>query len=183
LSTQLYAQLAFIEEGRRTRRYHAGLNMHEYQRIDAHSYGVAMLTRIIVPECTPERRSRLLIAALDHDLPECRTGDVPAPAKRRMGIREQLQDEEAAIMASHGMTTHLNSADKRVLAIADSAEGCLHCIAERQLGNRNVEPIFITFWAYLRDEQGFTTAPEPEAGEVVLYHYLSDSWEAAGGNW
>ena len=86
-------------------------------------------------------------------------------------------------MASYGMTTHLNSADSRVLAIADSAEGCLHCIAERQLGNRAVEPIFHTFWDYLRDEQRFNCAVNCEAGEEALAAYITQAWLQAGGEW
>lgn len=182
VNPKLYNRLSFMEVGRKTRRYHAGLDMHDYQRIDAHSFGVAMLTRILVPEATAERRARLLVAAMDHDLAEQVTGDMPAPAKRDMGIRETMQEYEDKLTAPLGLSHSLNSADTRVLKLADAAEGALHCIAERRMGNQNIEAIFRTFWAYLK-ELGLANVVAPEQGEDTAYFYIQSEWERAGGKW
>lgn len=168
--------LDFVAEGRRTRRYHAGLEMHEYQRIDAHSYGVAMFTVALTPDANAERRSRLLMAALVHDLPECKTGDIPAPFKRKIpNMRDQLHEYEDEVLFEHGLLFTLDPADKRVLAIADSADGLHHCLVEVKRGNGYVKAVALTFWDYLIREQKFGGVnQEREAGELGLYNWLRD---------
>jgi 5'-deoxynucleotidase YfbR-like HD superfamily hydrolase len=170
--------LDFVAEGRSTRRYHAGLEMHEYQRIDAHSYGVAMFTVALTPDASPERRSRLLMAALVHDLPECKTGDLPAPFKRSIpNMREQLHAYEDNVLRDHGLLEILVGNDARALAIADSADGLHHCLVEMKRGNGYAKAIALTFWDYLVEEQRFGCDPlREEKGEPELRRWLG--WKA-----
>lgn len=183
----LYVRMNFIDRGRATRRFHA-MEMHDHQRVDAHSFGVAMFTTIIVPTCSPERRSRLLMAALCHDLPEHITGDVPGPAKRILNMREQLHEYEEALLHEAGLHYKLDERDQRVLNLADSADGVAHCIAERRKGNSHARRAFINYWEYLCTEQALydpsTTDTPIEAGELELRTWLSQNWMAAnGGEW
>lgn len=196
LNATLINRLDFIQSGRRTVRYH-GLPMLDFQRIDAHSFGVAILTRILVPYATPERRARLMEAALYHDLAEWKTGDIPAPTKRVIpGLRDACQKYEDELMAPLGLVVDLDDRDSRVLKLADAAEGCLHCIYERYMGNSYIGPRgFYAFWSYLTEEQGiaggvssaWTTeavAEWEEEGERPLRFYIGDQWSSAnGGKW
>ena len=187
-NSELMLRMDFIERGRITRRYHA-MDMHDYQRVDAHSFGVAMFTTIIVPVCEPIRRSTLLMAALVHDLPEHITGDIPGPAKRALDMRGELHACENALLDVAGLLYPLDERDQRVLNIADSADGAAHCIIERRKGNYNARQAFLNYWEYLNAEQGLfnplSDDDEPiEAGEPALRAWLAQNWMAAnGGEW
>lgn len=180
LNVDLHLRMDFIAEGRALRRYHT-LDMLDYQRIDAHSFGVAMFTTIIAPRADWERRGRLLMAALAHDLPEhCCAGDVPAPAKRRIvGLRDKLHEMEADTLGAMEMHVPLSDADKRVLALADSADGAAHCIVERRKGNVGARGPFLNFWSYLTKEQNLGDGPE--LGEKALRSWIGQSWTRANG--
>lgn len=179
-------QLQFIQNGRVTRRFH-GLRMLDYQRVDAHSYGVAVLALVLVRGHDVIRRERLLRAALVHDLAEWKAGDIPAPTKRALGPewRKQFNDYEDELLNIHGLTVDLDARDSRVLKIADAAEGCLHCIEERLMGNMAIGPIFREFWKYVSEEQQLFNHPEyQEVGEEELRNYIQDRWILAnGGSW
>ena len=194
------AKLDFIQNGRETRRFH-GLPMLDYQRVDAHQYGVAMLAALLVGEQAPAERQLLLLhAALTHDLAEWVVGDMPAPSKRRMpdypegSFRQVFGTMEDGVMAEAGFPiVELSAQDKRVLKLADAAEGCLHSIRERRMGNAHPRLIycFHEFWKYCIEEQGLDSSvwrtdnnmPE-EPGEAGLRLYLRTEWTRAnGGEW
>lgn len=182
----VHEQLQFIQNGRVTRRFH-GLRMHDQQRVDSHSYGVAVLVLALIRGNDYERRERLMRAALMHDLAEWKAGDIPAPTKRDLGPewRKQFNDYEDGLLWLHGLEINLSERDKRVLKLADAAEGCLHCIEERLMGNMTIGPIFLEFWKYLEQEQEITNHPEyHELGEQDIHDYIMDKWRAAnGGSW
>lgn len=188
----LHRRLDIIRRGGDTVRYH-GVPVHINQRIDSHSGQVAALTTVIVPKATWERRATLLMAALAHDLAEFKFGDIPAPAKRELGIREVVGAAEEEFLGKYGFSHELGEADKRVLKIADAAEGCLHCVHERMMGNQYIgERCFYNFWGYLRDElqMGGIFGGEGkrfigvELGEVAVSSYIHNAWtKANGGKW
>lgn len=185
--SHLHYRLQFIQNGRVTRRFH-GLRMLDYQRVDAHSYGVAILVMELVGrECPSERLARLMRAALYHDLAEWKAGDLPAPTKRELGPewRSQFNDYEDRLLWDHALDVQLDERDKRVLKLADALEGCLHCIEERSMGNTNVDVIFHEFWKYVSVEQELGNHPEyHEVGELQLADYINDKWRAVnGGVW
>lgn len=174
----------FVSKGRASRRYHT-MEMLEYQRIDAHSYGVAMYTVMLVPNTTAERRARLLMAALAHDLPEHVTGDMPAPFKRDYPeVRKTLNDYEDKALSVIGLRYQLDERDTRVLKLADALDGAYHCTVERAKGNVFAEEPFGNFWEYLKELQ-FARADYEycEEGERALRATLSNSWTNAGGQW
>lgn len=189
--TELCTRMDFIHAGRATRRFHT-MEMFDYQRVDAHSYGVAMFVTIIVPLVEAERGLRLLMASLVHDLAEHKVGDIPSPAKRELGIRTEFDAYENVLLAEAGLARAepLNSADARVLAIADCADGVAHCISERAKGNTNVKAAFYNYWEYLNQELNlwhpFLDSPNTthEEGEPALRHWLTENWKCAnGGVW
>lgn len=200
LDGSVAAKLDFIQNGRETRRFH-GLPMLDYQRVDGHQYGVAMLVLLLIGDLvSAERKVLLLEAALKHDLAEWVVGDMPAPSKRRMpdypegSFRQVFGSMEDGIMVEAGFPMiNLSARDKRVLKLADAAEGVLHCIRERQMGNAHPRLVycFHEFWKYCVDEQGLDSAvwrtdndmPE-EPGEAGLRLYLRSAWtKANGGEW
>lgn len=204
----LSAQLDFIQNGRLVKRYH-GLPMLDYQRIDAHSYGVAMVVRLLVGRSDHARLLRLLEAALEHDLAEWIVGDMPAPAKRMLpaypildgvvgehvigerSFREVFGEVEATVMNDIGFIAEraLDKRDKRALKLADAIEGCLHCIEERRMGNAHPRLCrsFYEFWSYCTEEQGLAEPDrleEWEDGEPAMRHHIAREWVCAnGGKW
>lgn len=185
------AQLDFIARGRASRRWHT-MEMHEYQRLDAHQYGVAMFTTVIVPKATPERRARLLMAALTHDLGEHRTGDMPAPFKRSIpGLHKTMDVAEGALLDAVGLAFALDERDQRVLKLADCSDGFAHCIVERAMGNIFIREGAMNMWSYLiGDGKIFdpfaadSANAHCEAGEHGLRNWLARNWtEANGGTW
>jgi 5'-deoxynucleotidase YfbR-like HD superfamily hydrolase len=164
-----------MERWRVSSRYHT-VQMHCYQRIDAHSWGVAMLVDYLTTDMRPRDKLMLLQAALRHDMAECEVGDVPAPAKRKLGIRKALDDAEFEVLRLYGWgTPELRPHQKRILAIADAADGALHCIAERRHGNMNVVPVFKNFMQYLVTESDCGRTQE----ERDIMDYIWEEWSKA----
>lgn len=118
------------------RRYHTSRVIGE-QTIGHHSFNVAMLVRVI----TNDEASRDLIkAALDHDIPELATGDIPAPTKwLSPKIAEALYELDSKFHSDHGNffteIHHLTEDEARVLSIADMLELVLFCREQREMGN------------------------------------------------
>ena len=181
-----YDRIAFIQRGRATIRYHT-MRMHDHQRIDSHSYGVMMLVLLLTdgPDITLERRDTLMRAAMFHDLAEHITGDIPAPVKRTLGTgwRETYSSYEDELLEDHRLLVSLNEADARVLKMADAAEGCLHCIEERRMGNQETQSLFHNFWSYLKDEQDIDkpTNADAEVGEAPLAEFIMKRWRIVNG--
>ena len=118
------------------RRYHTSRVIGE-QTIGHHSFNVAMLVRVITGD---EASKDLIKAALDHDIPELATGDIPAPTKwLSPKIAEALYELDARFHSDHGNffteAHHLTEDEARVLAIADMLELVLFCIEQREMGN------------------------------------------------
>lgn len=83
-------------------RWHSGASApylaHTNDRIGGHSGRMGVLALHYWPDCSRD----LLVACLTHDLGEYMTADVPAPAKRASGFREQLDRMEADALALMG---------------------------------------------------------------------------------
>lgn len=174
-----FVNLSYMQGGRCTRRYH-NVTMREHQRVDAHSYGVTQIARFIMPEdLEPDLKVRVLEACLDHDLPEQHTGDLPAPFKR--GLTQACR-AELAMMERDSLEAGMLYAEPlpeellRYVKIADAADGCLHCIEERRMGNTFIGEVFHKFYSYLED-LNFREVSED------LYRYIVENWTSANGAW
>lgn len=171
--------LELMTAGRRSTRYHTE-EMHDRQRIDAHSWGVGVITLYLLEkeDFSLAERLRIVQAALLHDVAEYHVGDIPAPAKRRMDIRALVGEHEDRHLAESGWAVPtLSRSGGRIVKIADNADGCLHCIAERRMGNVNVIPIYANFWDYLQGECNIGTAGR----EKILADYIDEEWRKADG--
>lgn len=188
--------LQFRRNGGETVRFHSFRRIVE-NRVGHHSYNVAQILRYLMDGYgyVGERRAVLLEAALDHDIAEWVTGDMPAPTKRSLpaydcgedrgiptqSFREVYAEHEAAVMAKAGIadvSVGLSSKSKRLLKLADSLDGMWQCVDERKYGNASNEnrDCFLAFASYVRELMGISEAhrmigdKRPE-GQVYSYIY------------
>lgn len=155
-----------------TKRFHNAAVLTE-NTVAQHSWGVAWFAYLLSPE---RPAARVLLAAMAHDLAEQITGDMPAPAKRLLGIRGMLADKENEVLRRFGMDfeNELNEAEERIVGLADCMDGMLYCVKERQLGNRFIEYTFQKFHSYIVDL--CTSDLEKE-----ILSTLVQLWEEASG--
>lgn len=185
-------QLDFIINGGETRRYHTWPVIRQ-QRVDEHSFHVAMLVSMIALDADGVDKSPkgltvpLLMAALVHDLAEHKFGDMPAPTKRAIGeeigvpdFRAQYGAMEERALQQQGLDWEhlLSPTQRRWLKLADAMQGALYCIRERQMGNRLIGPVFDNFRQYIRD---VLNGNEPAPMEARIINYIDDMWEQANG--
>jgi 5'-deoxynucleotidase YfbR-like HD superfamily hydrolase len=137
----------FIIAGSEVKRYHTVRTL-TTETVGHHSHGVAMLCLLLNPDASVH----LLTAALYHDLAECVTGDIPSPAKRLYGIGNQVSELEDKLLSDHGVSMpQLMPFEKRILKLADIAQGALFCTREVELGNRKMSLIYARYISYAED--------------------------------
>lgn len=141
------AQLEALIGAGNIKRYHTVATIKE-NTVAHHSYGVAVLCMLLDP-CAGMALQR---AALLHDVAEQWVGDIPAPVKRQLDIRQQLHEAENTALknVSLGYEEMLSDAERIILNIADSLDGMLYCINERRMGNREVQTVFTRYAEYVR---------------------------------
>ena len=138
-------QLQFYLAGSEVKRYHTVRTLTE-ETVGHHSHGVAMLCALI---CNGLPSNVLLMSALQHDLSEHQTGDIPSPAKRLYGIGAQVTELEEDLMRKSGwLTWDLGEEEKRILKLADIAQGALFCVREIGLGNRSMADVYHRYRSY-----------------------------------
>lgn len=140
-------KLLFAQAGAEVMRYHT-LTTIVKETVGHHSHMVAMICYILDPNCSRD----LLLAALTHDLAEQATGDIPSIAKRAYGVSEQVSSLEDTIMTAAGLAfPDLSDYEKRILKLADVAQGALYCAREISLGNRRMRTVFDRYMSYAAD--------------------------------
>lgn len=84
----------------------------------------------------------LIRAALSHDMPEVRTGDLPGPTKRAVLDAERLDSFESRTMQdlfpTHQNFFRTNGEAGNILAVADILDATLFLADEKNMGNRSV---------------------------------------------
>lgn len=179
-------KLDFILNGGETRRYHTWPVLRQ-QTVAEHSHHVAMLVSVLVPTSwTAAERYWLIMAALTHDLAEWKLGDLPAPAKRSLPnypdatFRETWGALEMDLLREQSLNYEeaLDEEGKRILKLADAADGCLYCIRERAMGNKLIRPVWDNFWEYFTDLLSME-AVQSKNSEWQLREYLYHQWNNA----
>lgn len=155
-----------------TKRFHNAAVLTE-NTVAQHSWGVAWFVYLLSCELP---RAEVLLAAMAHDLAEQITGDMPAPAKRLLGIRGLLADKENEVLGQFHMDFEnvLTVEEERIVGLADCMDGMLFCIKERQLGNRFIEYTFQKFHSYISEIVS-------SALEKEVLTTLVQLWEEASG--
>lgn len=197
--------LEFIRNAGETRRFHTFPVLRE-QRVDAHSWQVAMLLWYIFGGREPGVRMELIMAALTHDMAEHKVGDLPSPGKRWLDneytmvhkddgdvrtFREAWGRMEQGIQADHGQNWEcfLTDEEKEILKFCDVAEGALHCIRERALGNQLIAEAFHNFRKYVEEivsDKARTYEVGKESVELWddahdLVDYIDKEWKIVNG--
>jgi hypothetical protein len=135
-----YQWLRRMRDGGNVQRCHT-LRMVQPQRVNSHSWGVAMVLLAVGVE-----RAEPLVYALLHDNHETYTGDTPAPAKwDSHALNDGLAALERAFDDAHGISAvraGLTPAEHMLFAWADLYEFVQCMIDEATLGNRTV-------WVYI----------------------------------
>lgn len=115
------------------KRYHT-FSIIGSQTVGAHSYGVAQILRYLTNDklsCT------LLMAALDHDVAEMATGDIPHVAKRgNESLRLAVNVLEAEFEKVLGIDHSLTKDEQKLLKMADLFEMLIFGVDQLLLGNR-----------------------------------------------
>lgn len=169
-------RLVFLMRGSMTKRFHNGAVLHE-NTVAHHSWGVLWFCYLLSDGYMPS--AELLLAAAAHDMAEQVTGDMPAPAKRMLGIRPLLQEKENQVLGTFGLEFEnlLSARELKMLGLADCMDGMLFCIRERMFGNRFIEFTFEKFHGYIRNEV------ETLADKKVLAALIQMWEDAIGGNY
>ena len=165
--------LQFISEGGAVARYHTRPGI-KPDTDAAHSHGVAMLCSLLAGETSQghtKASSSLLMAALTHDLAEQFVGDVSAPAKRRLGLAQQLHSIEGDQLHIYGLDyeQHLTQEELRVLSLADCMDGLLYCCRELALGNRNMMLVWHKYCTYVE-----AALPELDGRAREMYNAIKE---------
>lgn len=79
------------------------------QSLAEHSFNVCMIARCICEEADVDDVN-VIKYALDHDLDEVHSGDIPSPAKERMGIKD-LYNGKSRDLCNHGERAIVKAAD------------------------------------------------------------------------
>jgi 5'-deoxynucleotidase YfbR-like HD superfamily hydrolase len=152
--------LAFYRRGGIVKRFHI-FDVLKENTVAHHTFNVVALLILCVDD---ELSQNLLLAAMQHDLAEQETGDIPAPFKRRVeGLRQHMQDAEAEILRENGLPNYeklLSQKELTWLKLADSLEGALYCGDEYQRGNLSLREVGYVFLGYVRDLLATIEAPD-----------------------
>jgi 5'-deoxynucleotidase YfbR-like HD superfamily hydrolase len=114
---------------------------------------VALLLRVLLQE---DITTRVLYAALLHDLAEQITGDMPADIKRRMGLTANMADLEEAelLLAGFDPPPLLTDIERKALKLADCLDGLIFCNREIELGNSAMLFIRARYLQYIDAMEG-----------------------------
>lgn len=129
----MYEHVAFRFDASWVKRFHAKHTIIT-ETLGQHSHTVAMIVQQVFPQCS----KRAILAALEHDLPEFITGDVPAPAKwASPQLDEALSGIEREVILKHGLFSceELDAPERALLKWADMAALVMFCMQEVRLGN------------------------------------------------
>lgn len=141
--------LLFLRRGGEVTRYH-GLRRNRLETVAEHSFGVAWICALLT---NWKPSAELLLAALAHDAAEHAVGDIPSPTKRALGIRDELQRLEDQHSRCAGVPVPtLPAAEALALRLADSLDGMISCLRERQSGNGLLRECFRNYNNYVAEE-------------------------------
>lgn len=156
--------IRMMRNGNRVKRYHT-VDTLVPETVGHHSANVAHIVLAISPGC----RKELLIAALDHDIVEQYTGDIPATLKwHSPKLAKMLKVIEGDFFPP--TSEQLTARERCILKQADMLDLCFKCVEEYQLGNKTILPLARRGFQFLRDNN-----PDPVTLFIVeeLEHVIS----------
>ena len=132
------AEVFLLRDAGAVKRSHTLRTLFE-RNVAEHSWGVAMLVRQVYAwaDIGVPPPSRVLLAALCHDLSEYVTGDLPATAKRDYPKLKAAANDATTIWEQDlGLRYELTVAEQDLLLWCDRMEFALYALEEVTAGNR-----------------------------------------------
>lgn len=169
-------ELMFLLFGRSVQRFHTVPMLHGVT-LGQHQFGVAWFVYLLLQESCSVH---ILMAALSHDMAEQLWGDIPAPGKRLLGIKELLTSCESKTLSENNALFPPTAFGNIVLKTADNMEGMLSCIHERRLGNMYAERPFVRHREYileLESPQEFGRNVSFGTRKAQLLKALDELWD------
>lgn len=121
----------------RVKRYHQ-TEGNVQQNIADHTFGVLVLLLDIYPAAS----SNLLRAAIYHDMPEAKVGDIPSPIKDDSGIKAAIEDLEDQWLEDVGIVfPPLTEEEMDLLYVCDVLECVMFSALMISMGNKLYRPI------------------------------------------
>ena len=121
-----------VYAGGHVKRMHTRITLTE-QTVAQHSYGVAWWCWVLTGGTAT---ANLLMSALAHDVPEHKTGDIPANVKHTLLDQPALQTMETHLYNDANIPVfELDAYEARILKLADYADLLAYCRLELSLGN------------------------------------------------
>lgn len=154
-----------LYEAGAVKRWHTKVTIKE-QDLAAHQWGVAMVLMHIYPGAD----SRLIGAALTHDLHESEAGDIPYPFKKaNPKVAELYTQQEEDFDEEHGLRTGLSSEEEHILKWCDMFELLLWAERESVLGN-----LYMTKTTQVAINALNAMGPPNEAAEELFNEVTND---------
>lgn len=148
-------------QGSGVRRFHTAPIIGE-QTVGQHSWGVAALVNLL----WPNSRKEVLVAALNHDIAEALTGDIPAPMKwESQSLAAILNEIEEKYEKLWGLHCELSPIETLMLKAADMLELVFFSSEQQNLGNKSFQIIMKRGVDYLGD---LFEQEKPEYKEILL---------------
>lgn len=144
-------RLKFIYNAYHVTRYHTSARVRDKQLLGQHHAGVAAIYMVLCDALCVATTIEGFRYALTHDMGEFFTGDMPAPAKRGMGLKDRFEQAEERALKEFDMDNWPTQQHLDIIKLADCIDGMLHCLWEANQGNRSALPVFWTFLSYARE--------------------------------
>lgn len=166
--------LDLIMQGSSVKRFHSVETIKD-NPTSSHQWGVAMLVYLMSDGMQAGRRLNLVMAAITHDIAEKVFGDIPAPTKRRLGMREVIGDLEDSYLEANGLKFDLDFEQESILKLADIFDGMLFCVREHALGNMFIVNTYDVFKSYAENEIVMT------GEQKIILQHIENLWEETYG--
>ena len=124
------------------RRLHTKPENGEGQTVAAHTWGVTMILLDLFPDISRDT----LIFVLRHDVPETKTGDIPAILKwANEDMAEIVAEMEDNFMEQMGWENEssLSLSDVLAFALADRIELLFYCLEQMYMGNWLLADVYV----------------------------------------
>ena len=140
---KLSEKIKSVRESGIVKRCHT-LPVHRQQTLADHQWNVAQLILLLFPD---KASKNLIVAALNHDIPERWIGDIPSRFKAEILSSSQFIDNaEAKIQDIFDIQIVLNSEEHDILTFCDMLDFFLFCQEERNFGNSSFGEISCRMW-------------------------------------
>jgi len=149
----MYSQISAWYRASGIRRFHT-LPMLFPDAVGVHTGGVMYIVNFLMKGLFSDtNRLSMLLAAMQHDLAEFKTGDIPSPTKNALGGDRVRAMEENYLLSMDAHSLFEVEGDESeglrgILTFADAADGLIRAAAECRLRNTDFEEAYENYRLY-----------------------------------